>query len=86
MKNLCSSKESSLKDLHELASHVFSKGKTASEETQNANAEAENKKKQQNKEFHSNTNMSPLARFLLSRFVKRLVSLFLTLFFFFPPQ
>ncbi|KAF3442016.1 hypothetical protein FNV43_RR15932 [Rhamnella rubrinervis] len=67
LQRLASSKESSLKDLHELASHIFNKGKTASEETQNANAEAENKKKQQNKEFHSNTNMSPLARFLLSR-------------------
>ncbi|XP_024027846.1 serine/threonine-protein kinase 25 isoform X1 [Morus notabilis] len=64
---LSSSKESSLKDLHELAAYLFTKGKTASEETQNANAEAENKKKQPNKEFQSNANLSSLARFLLSR-------------------
>lgn len=69
-KNLCSSKESPLKDLHELAAYLFTKGKTASEETQNANAEAENKKKQPNKEFQSNANLSSLARFLLSRLVK----------------
>lgn len=64
---LASSKESPLKDLHELAAYLFTKGKTASEETQNANAEAENKKKQPNKEFQSNANLSSLARFLLSR-------------------
>ncbi|CAN6694325.1 unnamed protein product [Malus baccata var. baccata] len=58
-------KESSLKDLQELAARIFAKGKTASEETQNA--EAYNKKRQQNKEVQSNANMSPLARFLLSR-------------------
>ncbi|KAM1356750.1 hypothetical protein ACFX13_031558 [Malus domestica] len=60
-----SPKESSLKDLQELAARIFAKGKTASEETQNA--EADNKKRQQNKEVQSNANMSPLARFLLSR-------------------
>ncbi|XP_021667290.2 uncharacterized protein LOC110655329 isoform X4 [Hevea brasiliensis] len=65
---LCSSKESSMKELQELAARLFSKGKAAPEETQNANAEAENnKKKQQNKEYNSNANLSPLARFLLSR-------------------
>ncbi|XP_015899212.3 uncharacterized protein LOC107432558 isoform X3 [Ziziphus jujuba] len=67
LQRLSSSKESSLKDLNDLASHLFMKGKTASEETQNVNAEADNKKKQPNKEFPSNTNLSPLARFLLSR-------------------
>ncbi|KAH7512580.1 hypothetical protein FEM48_Zijuj12G0105600 [Ziziphus jujuba var. spinosa] len=67
LQRLSSSKESSLKDLNDLASHLFTKGKTASEETQNVNAEADNKKKQPNKEFPSNTNLSPLARFLLSR-------------------
>ncbi|ONI12636.1 hypothetical protein PRUPE_4G176700 [Prunus persica] len=60
-----SSKESSLKDLQELAARIFTKGKTASEETQNT--KAEDKKRQQNKEFQSNANISPLARFLLSR-------------------
>ncbi|PON81840.1 Serine/threonine protein kinase [Trema orientale] len=67
LQRLSSSKESSLKDLHELASHLFTAGKTASEETQNINVEAENRKKQQNKEGHSNANLSSLARFLLSR-------------------
>lgn len=67
---LCSSKEPSMKDLQELASRLFSKGKAAPEETQNATAEAENRKKQQNKEYNSNANLSPLARFLLSRLVK----------------
>ncbi|BFG24704.1 hypothetical protein CerSpe_109780 [Prunus speciosa] len=60
-----SSKESSLKDLQVLAARIFTKGKTASEETQNT--KAEDKKKQQKKEFQSNANISPLARFLLSR-------------------
>ncbi|KAF4367166.1 hypothetical protein CsatB_011580 [Cannabis sativa] len=67
LQRLSSSKESSLKDLHELASHIFTTEKTASEEIQNTIAEAENKKKQQNKEIHSNANLSSLARFLLSR-------------------
>ncbi|KAM5586098.1 hypothetical protein ABKV19_005141 [Rosa sericea] len=62
-----SSKESSLKDLQELAARIFSKGKTTSGETQHTNTEADNKKRQQNKEFQSNANISPLARFLLSR-------------------
>ncbi|KAL6288711.1 hypothetical protein ACE6H2_006221 [Prunus campanulata] len=63
-----SSKESSLKDLQELAARIFTKGKTVSEETQNT--KTEDKKKQQNKEFKSNANISPLARFLLSRLLK----------------
>ncbi|XP_058001473.1 uncharacterized protein LOC110666280 isoform X2 [Hevea brasiliensis] len=67
LQRLSSSKDSSMKDLQELAGRLFSKGKAAPEETQNANAEAENKKKQQNKEYNSNANLSPLARFLLSR-------------------
>ncbi|XP_021667289.2 uncharacterized protein LOC110655329 isoform X2 [Hevea brasiliensis] len=68
LQRLSSSKESSMKELQELAARLFSKGKAAPEETQNANAEAENnKKKQQNKEYNSNANLSPLARFLLSR-------------------
>ncbi|XP_061984325.1 uncharacterized protein LOC133703723 isoform X3 [Populus nigra] len=67
LQRLASSKESSLKDLQELAARLLSKGKTASEETQNANTEADNRKKQPTKEFNSNANLSPLARFLLSR-------------------
>ncbi|KAF5730690.1 serine/threonine-protein kinase dst4 isoform X2 [Tripterygium wilfordii] len=67
LQQLASSKESSLKDLQELAARVFSKGKTVLEGTQNANVEADNKKQQQNKEVNSNANLSPLARFLLSR-------------------
>lgn len=62
----CSSKESSLKDLQDFAARIFTKGKTEAEST---NAEAESKKKHQNKEMHSNANLSPLARFLLSRLV-----------------
>ncbi|XP_011029512.1 PREDICTED: serine/threonine-protein kinase dst4-like isoform X2 [Populus euphratica] len=67
LQRLASSKESSLKDLQELAARLLSKGKTVSEETQNANTEADNRKKQPTKEFNSNANLSPLARFLLSR-------------------
>ncbi|KAH8494339.1 hypothetical protein H0E87_020920 [Populus deltoides] len=67
LQRLASSKESSLKDLQELAARLLSKGKPASEETQNANTEADNRKKQPTKEFNSNANLSPLARFLLSR-------------------
>ncbi|KAG8386344.1 hypothetical protein BUALT_Bualt03G0139100 [Buddleja alternifolia] len=64
IQRLASSEEGSLKDLQELASQVFGKGKT---EIPSTNAEADTKKKQQNKEHNSNANMSPLARFLLSR-------------------
>lgn len=67
---MCSSKESSLKDLQEQAARAFAKGKTALEHTENANAEIENKKKQQTKEINSSANLSPLARFLLSRCVQ----------------
>ncbi|KAK9265764.1 hypothetical protein L1049_003382 [Liquidambar formosana] len=67
LQRLGSSKEPSLKDLQELAARIFTKGKTAPEAAENANMEADNRKKQQNKDFHSNPNLSPLARFLLSR-------------------
>ncbi|KAF9672778.1 hypothetical protein SADUNF_Sadunf11G0079600 [Salix dunnii] len=67
LQRLASSKESSLKDLQELAARLLSKGKTASEETPNANAEVDNRKKQPTKESNSNANLNPLARFLLSR-------------------
>ncbi|KAM7498683.1 hypothetical protein LguiA_023097 [Lonicera macranthoides] len=70
LQRLASSNESSLKDLQEQAARAFAKGKTALEHTENANAEIENKKKQQTKEINSNANLSPLARFLLSRFVQ----------------
>ncbi|KAG8364912.1 hypothetical protein BUALT_Bualt18G0047800 [Buddleja alternifolia] len=64
LQQLASSKEGSLKDLQELAARIFVKGKM---ETPATNVEADSKKKQTNKDLHSNTNMSPLARFLLSR-------------------
>ncbi|RDX99618.1 Serine/threonine-protein kinase svkA, partial [Mucuna pruriens] len=60
LQRLASSKEDSLKDLQGLAGQLFSKTKSA-EEIRNA------EKKQQNKEHHPNSNLSPLARFLLSR-------------------
>lgn len=66
LQRLASSKEPSLKDLQELATRAFNKGKKAAEQPENANAEVDSKKKQQN---NSNANLSPLARFLLSRFV-----------------
>ncbi|KAI7729632.1 hypothetical protein M8C21_002667 [Ambrosia artemisiifolia] len=62
-----SSKEPSLKNLQEVAIRGFSKGKKANEQPENVNPEADNIKKQQNKEAQSNANLSPLARFLLSR-------------------
>ncbi|XP_074365669.1 uncharacterized protein LOC141706747 isoform X2 [Apium graveolens] len=64
---LASSEESSLKDLQLLAAHAFTKGKIVSGQTINANAETESRKKQQNKEAKCNSNLSPLAKFLLSR-------------------
>ncbi|XAR68315.1 Non-specific serine/threonine protein kinase [Bertholletia excelsa] len=67
LRRLGSSKESSVKDLQELAARIFTKGKMAPEQTENANPEVDNRKKQPNKEYHSNSNLSPLARFLLSR-------------------
>ncbi|KAI5605420.1 hypothetical protein POPTR_001G397600v4 [Populus trichocarpa] len=67
LQQLASSKESSLRDLQELAAHLLSKGKTTPEETQNGNTDVDSRKKQPTKEFNSNANLSPLARFLLSR-------------------
>ncbi|PWA54782.1 protein kinase superfamily protein [Artemisia annua] len=65
---LASSKEPTLKDLQDVAIRGFSKGKKVSEsENANAIAEADAKKKQQEKEAQSTANLSPLARFLLSR-------------------
>ncbi|KAL2331403.1 hypothetical protein Fmac_018984 [Flemingia macrophylla] len=70
LQRLASSKEDSLKDLKELASQLFSKTNSA-EETRNA--ETNNWKKEQNKERHTNSNLSPLASFLLSRFFECIV-------------
>ncbi|KAI4333647.1 hypothetical protein L6164_018427 [Bauhinia variegata] len=67
LQRLASSRESALKDMQELAANVFAKTKSIPEESRNESAEADNRKKPQNKELHSNSNLSPLARFLLSR-------------------
>ncbi|XP_042480982.1 serine/threonine-protein kinase OSR1-like isoform X2 [Macadamia integrifolia] len=60
-----SSRESSVKDLQELATHIFTTCKI-SNETENANAESD-RRKQQVVELSENPNLSPLARFLLAR-------------------
>ncbi|KAG9150012.1 hypothetical protein Leryth_010072 [Lithospermum erythrorhizon] len=62
LQRLASSRDSSLKDVQDVAARIFSNGKTESE---SATAEVDRKKKQ-SKELHSNANLSPLARFLLS--------------------
>ncbi|KAK1360844.1 hypothetical protein POM88_045318 [Heracleum sosnowskyi] len=67
LQRLARSKEPSVKDLQDLATHVFTKGKTVAEQTSKLNAETDSRKKQQNKEANQNSNLSPLARFLLSR-------------------
>ncbi|XP_039013663.1 serine/threonine-protein kinase 25-like [Hibiscus syriacus] len=67
LERLASSKESSMKDMQELAAHKFNKGNTTPEETKNTNLETDGRKKQQHKEPPSNSNLSPIARFLLSR-------------------
>ncbi|CAH2053654.1 unnamed protein product, partial [Thlaspi arvense] len=59
---LGSSKEASVKEVQDMAVRVFSK---------TAPADAENKRKPVNKEFSSNTNVSPLGRFLLSRWLSQ---------------
>lgn len=59
-----SSKEASVKEVQDMAIRVFAK---------TTPADAENKRKQANKEFSSNTNVSPLGRFLLSRFVRLII-------------
>lgn len=66
LQKLASSKESSLKDLQDLATRLFSKAKTVPEDTQNV-TDSDNSKKLPNRELHSNSNLSSLARFLLSR-------------------
>ncbi|XP_007021552.2 PREDICTED: germinal center kinase 1 isoform X2 [Theobroma cacao] len=67
LERLASLKEPSMKDIQELAARMFNKGKATPEDTQNANMEPDSRKKQQHKELNSNSNLSPLARFLLSR-------------------
>ncbi|MBA0818859.1 hypothetical protein Gohar_027948, partial [Gossypium harknessii] len=64
---LASSKESSMKGLQDVAARVFNKGKVTPEDVQNSSPETDGKKRLQHKELHSNSNLSPLARFLLSR-------------------
>ncbi|KAL9236430.1 hypothetical protein vseg_011103 [Gypsophila vaccaria] len=63
---LGSSRDPSLKDLQELAVHIFSRSNKALEQ-RNLMSDADSKKKQQSREFPSNPSMSPLARFLLAR-------------------
>ncbi|GMI63638.1 hypothetical protein like AT3G15220 [Hibiscus trionum] len=67
LERLASSKDASMKDMQELAAHKFNKGKMTPDDTQNTNRETDGRKKQQHKELPSNSNLSPLARFLLSR-------------------
>lgn len=75
-KCLISSKESSLKDLQELAAQLFTKTKSASEGSQNATSGIDaSRKKQQNREAHSNNNLGPLARFLISRLLEDIFTL-----------
>ncbi|KAK9688873.1 hypothetical protein RND81_09G017700 [Saponaria officinalis] len=62
---LGSSRDPSLKELQDLAVHIFSTSDKAVES--NLMCDVDSKKKQQSKEFLSNPNISPLARFLLSR-------------------
>ncbi|KAG6591945.1 Serine/threonine-protein kinase svkA, partial [Cucurbita argyrosperma subsp. sororia] len=66
LQKLASSEESSLKDLQDLATRIFTKAKTVPEVTQNV-TDSDSSKKQPNRELHSNSNLSSLARFLLSR-------------------
>ncbi|XP_010545844.1 PREDICTED: serine/threonine-protein kinase 3-like [Tarenaya hassleriana] len=58
IEHLGSSKEASVKELQEMAARVFAKPTPS---------DSENRRRQPNKEFSSNANVSPLARFLLSR-------------------
>lgn len=64
---LGSSRDPSLRDLQELAVHIFSGGNKSLDHSPNIISDADSKKKTQSKEFLSNPNISPLARFLLSR-------------------
>ncbi|MBA0603018.1 hypothetical protein Gorai_003178, partial [Gossypium raimondii] len=70
---LASSKEPSMKGLQDVAARMFNKGKVTPEDVQNSSPETDGKKRLQHKELHSNSNLSPLARFLLSRFDGKLL-------------
>ncbi|XP_010260289.1 PREDICTED: serine/threonine-protein kinase 4-like isoform X2 [Nelumbo nucifera] len=61
-----SSKESTMKGLQEMAARIFTKGKTVAEESENANVEAVDRKRQ-HLQLSGNQNLSPLARFLIAR-------------------
>ncbi|KAL1063936.1 hypothetical protein V6Z11_D13G177000 [Gossypium hirsutum] len=63
---LASSKEPSMKGLQDVAARMFNKGKVTPEDVQNSSPETDGKKRLQHKELHSNSNLSPLARFLVS--------------------
>ncbi|KAM7280038.1 hypothetical protein ACFE04_007172 [Oxalis oulophora] len=67
LQRLASSKESAMKDLQELAARVFNRDKPA--EGRSNPSPDDNQKKHPSREINSNANLSPLARFLLSRFV-----------------
>ncbi|XP_010462183.1 PREDICTED: germinal center kinase 1-like [Camelina sativa] len=60
IEQLGSTKEVSVKEVQDMAIRVFAK---------TMNNDAENKRKQASKEFSSNANFSPLARFLFSRWL-----------------
>ncbi|TYI47483.1 hypothetical protein E1A91_D13G176900v1 [Gossypium mustelinum] len=64
---LACSKEPSMKGLQDVAARMFNKGKVTPEDVQNSSPETDGKKRLQHKELHSNSNLSPLARFLVSR-------------------
>lgn len=65
LEQLGSSKESSFKELRELATNVFTKKTTAAEEKENSNIKEAAEKKNQTAELSAN--LSPLARFLITR-------------------
>ncbi|XP_057531222.1 uncharacterized protein LOC130809450 [Amaranthus tricolor] len=64
---LGSTRDPSLRDLQELAVHIFSESSKDLDQNQNMISASDSKKKLQSKEFLSDPNISPLARFLLSR-------------------
>lgn len=65
-----SSNEPLLKDLQAQATHCFLKCNLP-QESEKANAEADPRRRQQNRTLNSRSNLSPLARFLLSRSVEQ---------------
>lgn len=66
-KCLCSSKESSLKALQDLAERTFIKSTIPNQDAE-ANLEVGNRKKQSFIDTSEDSNLSPLAKFLLTRF------------------